>query len=50
MIPGLTIGNLSTDSIYDDEMIRKIMEQHYMMMTELRELEFSKKVDKSKLN
>ena len=25
MIPGLTTGNMATDSLYDDEMIRNIM-------------------------
>ena len=47
MIPGLTIGNIATDSVCDDEMIRNIMERHYMMMKEFRELEFSKKLRKA---
>ena len=44
MIPGLTMGDMVTDSLYDDEMIRNIMECHYTMMKEFRELEFSKKL------
>ena len=44
MIPGLTMGDMVTDSLYDDEMIRNIMERHYTMMKEFRELEFSKKL------
>ena len=49
MIPGLTMGNMATDSVYDDEMIRNIMERHYMMMKEFRELEFSKKLRKASM-
>ena len=44
MIPGLTMGYLVLDSLYDDEMMRNIMEHHYMMMKEFRELEFLKKL------
>ena len=40
MIPGLKMGDLATDSLYDDEMIRNIMECNYTMMKEIRELEF----------
>ena len=47
MIPGLTMGDMATDSLYDDEMIRNIMECHYMMRKEFRELEFSKKLRKA---
>ena len=42
-IPGLTMGDMATDSIYDDDMVRNIMERHYKMLREFRELEFSKK-------
>ena len=27
--PGLTNGNLATDSLYDDEAVRMIMERYY---------------------
>ena len=46
-IPGLTMGDMATDSMYDDEMIRRIMECHYAMMKDFRELEFSKKLRKA---
>ena len=42
VLPGLNNSNVATDSEYDDEAIRKMMEQHYGMMKEFRELEFSK--------
>ena len=44
MIPGLTMGDMATDSLYDDEMIRKILERYYIMMKEFRELEYSMKL------
>ena len=47
VIPGLTMGNIVTDSVYDDEMIRNVMERHYLMMREFRQLEFSKKLRKA---
>ena len=47
MIPGLTMGNVATDSVCDDEMVRNIIERHYLMMKEFRELEFSKKLRKA---
>ena len=46
MLPRLTTGNMATDSICDDEMVRNIMERHYTMMKEFRETEFSKKLQK----
>ena len=47
IIPGLTMCNMATDLLYDDEMIRNIIECHYTMMEEFRELEFSKKQRKA---
>ena len=47
VLPGLTNGNVVTDSEYDDEAVRKIMERHYGMLKEFRELEFSKKLKKA---
>ena len=32
MIPGLTMGNLATDSMADDEMVRSIIVRHYLLM------------------
>ena len=47
VLPGLTNGNVATDSVYDDEAVRKKMGCHYEMMKEFRELEFSKKLKKA---
>ena len=38
------MGNIAMDSVCDDEMVRNIMERHYLMMREFRELKFSKKL------
>ena len=48
MFPGLSTGTVATDSLYDDELVRKIMERHYELMKEFRELEFSRKLSKAK--
>ena len=45
---GLNHGNVVTESEYDDEAVRKIMERHYGMMKEFRELEFSMKLKKAR--
>ena len=47
MIPGLLMGNLATDSMDYDEMVRNIMERHYLLMKEFRMLEFSGKLRKA---
>ena len=39
MIPGLTMVNIATNSVYDDEMVRNIMERHYLLMKEFRMLD-----------
>ena len=41
VLPGLTTGDAATDSLYDDETVRKIMERHYDLMRKFREAEFS---------
>ena len=46
VLPGLTTGNMATESVSDDEMVRSMMERHYLMMKEFREAEFSKKLGK----
>merc|ERR1712173_512868 len=43
VLPGLNNSNVTTDSKYDDEALRKIMEQNYGIINKFRELEFSKK-------
>ena len=47
VLPGLNNGNVVTDSEYDDEAVRKIIERYYEMMKEFRQLEFSKKLKKA---
>lgn len=44
VFPGLVIGIVATESLYDDEMVRKIMEQYYGLMKEFRESEFTQKL------
>ena len=44
VFPGLTTGDIATDSLYDDEGVRKIMERHYDLMKKFREAEFSRKL------
>ena len=46
-ITGLKTENLVTDSVSDDEMVRNIMERHYLLMKEFRMLEFSGKLRKA---
>ena len=48
VFPGLSTGDEATDSLYDDELVWKIMERHYEIMKEFRELEFSKKLVRDK--
>ena len=48
VFPGFTNRNEPTYSLYDDEMVRRIIERHYEMMKKLREQEFTKKLKKAK--
>ena len=48
VFPGFLNGNEVTNSLYDDEMVRKIMERHYEMMKEFREQEFKQKLRKTR--
>ena len=48
VMPGLVNGDVATDSLYDDEQLRKIMERHYEMMKEFREQEFTRKLKRVK--
>ena len=47
VFPGLVTGDEATGSLYDDEIVQKIMERHYSMMKEFRKLEFTKKLKKA---
>ena len=49
VFPGLGNGDEAMGSLYDDEMVRKIMERHYNMMKEFRELEFTKKLKRQEI-
>ena len=44
--PGITTGNRATESIYEDEAVRKTMETHFEVTKEFREIEFGAKIDK----
>ena len=46
--PGLRTGDMATDSLYDDEAVRRIMERDYEGMKKFRETEFSRKLDKTR--
>ena len=45
IFPGLSVGNIATELLYDDKLVRKIMERHYELMKEFRESEFSRKLE-----
>ena len=47
--PGLTTGNVATESLYDDEGVRKIMERQNEVMKNYRDAEFSRKLEGSKI-
>ena len=44
VFPGILTGNMATESLYDDERVRMINEQHQLLMKEFREQEFSRKL------
>ena len=48
VFPGITSGNEAMDSHYDDEVVRRIMECHFELMKEFREIELSRKLKKAK--
>ena len=45
IFPGISAGNISTESLYDDEAVRKIMERHSFMTRAFREMEFNRKLE-----
>ena len=49
MFPGVSSGNIVTESLYDDEGVKKIMERHGYINKKYREQEFSRK-SKTALN
>merc|ERR1712074_193365 len=48
VLPGLSNGNIATESLYDDEAIRRIMERHYEILKQYRQVEFTKKLERAK--
>ena len=47
VLPGLVTGNLTMESLYDDEVVRMIMERHSEMMKGFIEVEFSRKLERA---
>ena len=39
---------MATESLYDDEAIRRIMERHHEILKEYRQVEFTKKLERAK--
>merc|ERR1712074_189488 len=48
VLPGVTNGNMVTESLYDDETVRVIMERHNEVLKDFRQLEFTKKLEKAR--
>ena len=44
---GISTGNVATESMYEDEAVRKTMEKHFEIANEFREIEFGSKIDKA---
>ena len=42
---GISTGNVSTESIYEDEAVRRKMEKHFEIAKEFREIEYGSKID-----
>ena len=45
--PGISTGNIATESMYEDEAVRKTMEKYFEIAKKFRELEFGIKIDKA---
>ena len=46
-IPGITVGNVATDSLFDSEAVQKIMERHHDFIKKFREHEYGDKIKKA---
>ena len=46
-IPGVTVGNDATESLFDSEAVQKIMERHHEFIKKFREKEYSEKIKKA---
>ena len=38
--PGISTGNIATESMFDSEAVKKVMERHHEVMKEFREIEY----------
>ena len=47
MYPGIAQGNEATESMYENEGVRRIMEGHFEVGKKFRELEFGSKIEKA---
>ena len=47
MYPGISTGNVATESMYEDEGVRKAMERHFEISKKFREIEFRSKIEKA---
>ena len=45
--PEVSTGNVATESIYEDEAVRKTIERHFEISKEFKEIEFRSKIDKA---
>ena len=46
-LPGISIGNEATESLFDSEAVQKIMERHKEFIQKFREVEYSEKIRKA---
>ena len=47
VIPGISTGNIATESRFEDEAVREAMENRFQITKKLREIEFGSKIDKA---
>ena len=47
VFPGISVGNIATESMYDSEAVQKIMERHHEITKAFREVEYSTKLKRA---
>ena len=47
VIPGISTGNMATESKFEDEAVREAMENRFEIAKQFREIEFGSKIDKA---
>merc|ERR1712115_350193 len=47
VIPGISTGNMATESKFEDEAVREAMENCFEIVKKFREIEFGSKIDKA---